>query len=309
LNHAYFSVLALTQLGSTLVGMQYLQIAVLALIQGAAELLPVSSSAHVIVAEKLMGLDPGTPQMMFVLVMLHTGTMFAVLTYFLPRWRAIVRPAEPSALTGRRFAGLVILATAITGVLGLALKWLIEKVVMVRIMGPEQVEIEHLSRDLRLVAAALFAAGVVIIAAGTARIKENAAALHGRSAALIGIVQALCLPFRGFSRSGATISAGMFCNMPRSLAEDFSFALAVALTPAVVVYELYRLLKASDLSASTDLLQVLLPGLVGMACSFVSGLVALRLLSRVLEEGGWKYFGYYCVIASAAVLAFALSGY
>jgi undecaprenyl-diphosphatase len=242
-------------------------------------------------------------------VMLHTGTMFAVLAYFWPRWRAIVRPAEPSALTWIRFVWLVILATGITGVLGLALKWLIEKVVMVRVMGHEQGEIEHLSRDLRLVAAALFAAGVVIIAAGTARIKENAAALSWRSAALIGIVQALCLPFRGFSRSGATISAGMFCSIPRPLAEDFSFALAVALTPAVVVYELNRLLAASNLSASTDLLRELLPGVVGMACSFVSGLVALRLLSRVLERGGWKFFGYYCVVASAAVLAFALAGY
>lgn len=289
--------------------MEYLQIAVLALIQGAAELLPVSSSAHVIVAEKLMGLDPSTPQMMFVLVMLHTGTMFAVLVYFWPRWRALFNPADPAALTWRGFAGLVILATGITGVLGLALKWFIEKVVMLQVLGHSQGEIEHLSRDLRLVAAALFAAGVVIIAAGTIRIREYSTALNRRSAAVIGIVQALCLPFRGFSRSGATISAGLFCGIPRPLAEDFSFALAVALTPAVVVYELYRLLKASDWSASTDLVHLLLPGLVGMALSFVSGLVALRLLSRVLEVGGWKYFGYYCVVASFVVMAVARAGY
>ena len=63
------------------------QILVLAIIQGAAELLPVSSSAHVIVAEKLMGLDPTAPEMTLLLVMLHTGTMFAVLVYFWKAWK------------------------------------------------------------------------------------------------------------------------------------------------------------------------------------------------------------------------------
>src|SRR5437868_1611682 len=65
----------------------YLQILILAVIQGAAELLPVSSSAHVILAAKLMHLEPKSPQFIFLLVMLHTGTMFAVICYFWPRWR------------------------------------------------------------------------------------------------------------------------------------------------------------------------------------------------------------------------------
>ena len=67
--------------------MTLLQILGLAVIQGAAELLPVSSSAHVIVAEKLMGLDPTTPEMTLLLVMLHTGTMFAVIFYFWKSWK------------------------------------------------------------------------------------------------------------------------------------------------------------------------------------------------------------------------------
>jgi undecaprenyl-diphosphatase len=62
--------------------MNTLQILGLAIVQGLAELLPVSSSAHVILAEKLMGLDPTTPDMTLLLVMLHTGTMFAVIVYF-----------------------------------------------------------------------------------------------------------------------------------------------------------------------------------------------------------------------------------
>ena len=64
--------------------MPLFKIVILAIIQGLAELLPVSSSAHVVVAERIMGLDASSPQMTLMLVMLHTGTMFAVIVYF---WR------------------------------------------------------------------------------------------------------------------------------------------------------------------------------------------------------------------------------
>ncbi len=141
-------------------------------------------------------------------------------------------------------------------------------------------------RDLRLVAGALFAAGVVIIAAGLARVKERAGALTWRSATLIGVVQALCLPFRGFSRSGATISTGMFCGVPRALAEDFSFALAVALTPAVIAYELRRLLEKNIGPERVDLLPLLAPGLVGMVFSFIAGVIALRFLCAYWSTAG-----------------------
>ena len=67
--------------------MPILQVIILAIVQGLAELLPVSSSAHVVVAEKLMGLDPTSPQMTLLLVMLHTGTMFAVIVYFWNQWK------------------------------------------------------------------------------------------------------------------------------------------------------------------------------------------------------------------------------
>ena len=67
--------------------MSLLHVIILAIIQGLAELLPVSSSAHVVVAEKLMGMDPTAPAMTLLLVMLHTGTMFAVIAYFWNQWR------------------------------------------------------------------------------------------------------------------------------------------------------------------------------------------------------------------------------
>ena len=102
----------------------FLQIAILALIQGAAELLPVSSSAHVILAQKLMGMDPSDPKNVFLLVMLHTGTMFAVLVYFWPRWRRLLSgPTEiPRESPRWHYLKMIVLATACTGVLGLGLK-------------------------------------------------------------------------------------------------------------------------------------------------------------------------------------------
>src|SRR5207249_10266828 len=100
----------------------YAKVLVLALIQGAAELLPVSSSAHVILAQKLMGLDPASPSMVFLLIMLHNGTMFAAIVYFWSGWKAILFPPKEAPGTGRRFVMMILLATAVTGVLGLGLQ-------------------------------------------------------------------------------------------------------------------------------------------------------------------------------------------
>ena len=113
-------------------------------------------------------------------------------------------------------------------------------------------------------------------------------------------MQAIAL-IPGFSRSGATISTGLFCGMARALAEDFSFALAVVLTPPVQAYSLYKLLQARTLGTAS-LAEELLPGVVGMVFSFGAGLAALRFLSAVLEKGRWAYFGYYCFLAAAVVV-------
>jgi undecaprenyl-diphosphatase len=286
--------------------LHYLQIAVLALIQGAAELLPVSSSAHVILAQRLMGMDPTRPQQVFLLVMLHTGTMFAVIVYFWPRWRRLLQApsdASTSQMSRWHFLKMIVLATACTGVVGLGLKVFIEKVILVRMLDHPKGEVETLFKVLPLIAASLAAVGVFIIAAGAHATPAAGGIVTTRAALWIGLVQGVCLPFRGFSRSGATISTGMFCGVSRSLAEDFSFALAVVLTPPVQVYSLYKLLTDPNRDPSRDALmtQELLPGLAGMVFSFLAGLVALRFLSAVLEKGRWGYFGYYCLVAAAVV--------
>jgi undecaprenyl-diphosphatase len=282
----------------------FLQIAVLALVQGAAELLPVSSSAHVILVQKLLGMDPSSPENVFLLVMLHTGTMFAVLVYFWPRWRRLLAGPPDAAGESPRWHYLktIVLATACTGILGLGLKVFIEQIVLVRMLGYPKGEVEVLFKELPLIAAALALVGVFIVMSGFWEHKSQDNRLTTRASIWIGLVQGLCLPFRGFSRSGATISTGLVCGVPRSLAEDFSFALAVVLTPPVQAYSLHKLLKNPSLTSAT-VMETLLPGLVGMVFSFVAGLFALRFLSAVLDKGRWGYFGYYCLGFAAVVVA------
>src|SRR5271170_5183354 len=140
--------------------MTVLQILILAVIQGACEMLPVSSSAHVIVAEKLMGLDPTDPAMTFLLVMLHTGTMLAVIAYFWSAWR---QRYFSSRAAFWRAAKSVVLATALTGIIGLALMFAIERVVL---RASARAEIEQLFGNMYLIAAGLGMVGVLIVSSG-----------------------------------------------------------------------------------------------------------------------------------------------
>jgi undecaprenyl-diphosphatase len=277
--------------------LNYLHILILALVQGACELLPVSSSAHVIVAEKLLGLDPSAPQMTMLLVMLHTGTMFAVIAYY---WRGWRRDYFASAGQTQWFLVQVVSATICTCVVGLALKWLIEKVFL---RSHPHAEMEELFRNLPLVAGALAAVGVLIIYAGLKEQQQRRSVeMQPLHVVWIGLVQGLVIPFRGFSRSGATISTGLILGLPKQKLEEFSFALAVAITPLAIGKEALRLVKDDTLTSQGSLLHLFVPGLVGMVFSFAAGLAALKLLSRWLEGGRWKYFGIYCLVAAAGVL-------
>jgi undecaprenyl-diphosphatase len=296
--------------------MPILKVLILAIVQGLAELLPVSSSAHVVVAEKLMGLDPTSPQMTLVLVMLHTGTMFAVIVYFWKRWAAAY---FRSAQAFQEALMRVVLATVLTGVVGYPIQKVIEKTMF---KGAPKAEIEQLFGRLDLIAVALFCVGLLILFAGLAR-RRSLTGVYERAhdddgmtmgqAGTIGAVQGLALPFRGFSRSGSTISAGMLAGVGREAAETFSFALAVVLTPAVLGREVLRLLKASHeataAGAPIDLHGAVVGSLVGLLFSFIAGLAALKWLSAWLESGKWYLFGIYCIVASGVVYYLHTAGY
>ena len=302
--------------------MPLLKILILAIVQGLAELLPVSSSAHVVVAEKLMGLDPSSPEMTLLVGMLHTGTMFAVIVYFWQQWK---RAYFSSADAWKRFAIRAIWATVLTVVVGYPIIKVIEKTAF---RGLPKAEIELLFARLDLVGSALLAAGVLILLSGLR--ERGRAQVGGRSAyeraasrsgdnvtfaqaGWMGAVQGLALPFRGFSRSGSTISTGLLTGANRERAERFSFALAVILTPAVLGREALRLVKASHeatlAGTHIDLKAGVATSLIGMVLSFFAGLLALRWLSSWLENGRWWLFGVYCILASLVVLYLHHLGY
>ena len=164
-------------------------------------------------------------------------------------------------------------------------------------------EIENLFSNLPLIAGALAAVGLLIIYAG---LREEKSPRHSeiqpQHSVWIGLVQGFCLPFRGFSRSGSTISTGLMLGLPKQKLEEFSFALAVVLTPPSSRRKRIGSIKAHALSGSDSVLHLFVPGLVGMVFSFIAGLLALKWLSRWLEGGRWKFFGFYCLLAAAGVL-------
>ncbi len=283
-------------------------IIVLAIVQGLAELLPVSSSAHVIVAEKLMGMDPAAPETTLLLVMLHTGTMFAVIVYFWRRWH---RAFFQRAADFKNFAVALILAVLLTGIVGGGITEGIEKGLL---RHQPHAWIEQLFDRLDLIAAALAAVGVLILIAGLREKRTHGQPVTGyeitpKRALWIGALQGLCLPFRGFSRSGATISTGMLAGVPKMRAEDFSFALAVILTPVAIAREGWRLLESQHGHLGPELTASVTSSLIGAVFAFIAGLIALKWLSRWLEEGRWYWFGVYCLLAAAAVAFLCHSGY
>ncbi len=293
-----------------------IKIIILAVVQGLAELLPVSSSAHVIVAARLLNLPRiSEPEMTLLLVMLHTGTMFAVIIYF---WRAWKRSFFASRAVFKQQAVRLLIASTLTAVIYLAVKMGVTMSGFLVKDAQGHAEIESLFDNLGLIAGALAAAGVLILIAGLA---ERATARNREigiwEAAWIGAVQGLCLPFRGFSRSGATISTGLLLGVLKTRAEEFSFALAVILTPAAIGQELWRVIKAHHETAGGEmtfslfgpsLLSMVVASLSGMVFAFLAGLLALKWLSRWLEGGRWYLFGIYCLAAAAAVFALYCRG-
>lgn len=287
--------------------MPLLHVIILAIIQGMAELLPVSSSAHVVVAEKLMGMDPTAPAMTLLLVMLHTGTMFAVIAYFWNQWR------KTYFRDGQTFKTIVLqlfVANFATAVIGYGLIEGIEKLVL----HGKHAQVEQLFGRLDLIAPALAAVGILILIAGLRHSREQASGerqredrgygstgLNMNQAGWIGAIQGLCLPFRGFSRSGATISTGMLLGVAKVRAEEFSFALAVILTPPAIAREVWRLAKAQHLAGTASIASAMMPSLLGALFAFLAGLLALKWLSQWLESGRWYWFGIYCLISAVVV--------
>ena len=206
---------------------QLIQAIVMGLVQGLTEFLPVSSSGHLIIVPALMGWDDPFIDSLAFSVMLHLGTLIALLAFFraewfrlVPAWFASIRDRSIGGDPDRRLAWLLALSTIPAVIVGLLLNDLIETAF----------------REVRLVAVTLVVGAAILwLAERVGTRSRGIAELSTRGALGIGVAQALAL-VPGISRSGISISAGLFAGLDREAAARFSFLMATPITAGDISY-------------------------------------------------------------------------
>jgi undecaprenyl-diphosphatase len=267
---------------------QLIQAIVLGVIQGLTEFLPISSSGHLIVVPVLLGWhDPFIESLAFS-VMLHVATLAALLIYFARDWIRLI-PAGLAAIRDRSFkddpdrrlAWLLAATTIPAVIVGVALNDLIETVF----------------RESRLVAMTLVAGAIILWLADRigSRTRPIERLTFGQALG-IGAAQALAL-IPGVSRSGISISAGLFAGLDREAAARFAFLMATPITAGAGLWEARKILAGE---AGVDL--PLAPLLAGMLASLLAGLLAIAVLLRYLRSHGVGIFVAYRLVLAALVV-------
>ena len=270
--------------------MDYLQAVVLGVVEGLTEFLPVSSTGHLTIAEKLLGLDVADRSVTAYTAVIQMGAIAAVIVYFRTDiWRiasawvkGLFRP-EMRGQRDHRMGWYVIVGSLPIGVVGLAAKDLIT--------GP--------LRSLWVVAAALILWSAVLLLAerrGTQRRGEKD--LTMRDALVVGVLQCVAL-VPGVSRSGATISTGLLLGLDRVAATRLSFFLSIPALLAAGLYELPEAL-AGDISIGQTV--------VGTAVSFVVAYASVAWLLRFVAGNSIGKFVPYRVALGAVLLVLLGTG-
>ncbi|MEA2309207.1 MAG: undecaprenyl-diphosphatase [Thermoleophilaceae bacterium] len=264
---------------------------VLGIVQGLTEFLPISSTGHLRIIPAFVGWDdPGSA---FTAV-IQLGTTAAVLIYFREdlwrigrAWFASLRAGGARHSQDARLGWYIVLGTIPIGIFGLAFKH----------------DIEHGARSLYLIGTVLIVFGLVMLAADrTARQTRDTEDMTPRDGILVGLAQALAL-VPGVSRSGATISAGLFAGLTRESAARYSFLLS---TPAIVLAALLELKGIVDGSEHTGASTSDL--LVATFFAFVVGYWSISFLLRFITRHGLVPFVVYRVLLGALVLALTAGG-
>jgi undecaprenyl-diphosphatase len=265
-----------------------LQAIVLGIVQGLTEFLPVSSTAHLRIVPAFLGWeDPGAA---FTAVV-QLGTMAAVLLYFrhdlwriARTWFASLREPELRPSLDARMGWYIGLGTIPIAVFGLVFSD----------------QIESGARDLYVIGTALIVLGLVLLWADQVGRRDRGLETIGRrDAIVVGFAQA-CALVPGVSRSGATITAGLFLGFDRESAARYSFLLSV---PAVVLSGLFELRKIGDEGGAGAL-----PTIVATLAAFVVGYASIAFLLRWLAHHSTVVFVVYRVVLGALVLALTAGG-
>ena len=255
----------------------------LGLVQGVAEFLPISSSGHLAIAEKLLGASGATDIPGFFDVLLHLGTLAAVFVAYWPDIRAmifeffqgvsdLIHHKTPVPVPAAR--RMILLIVAATLPLGLIL--------------PVKDTIEAMSGNLYFVSVALLLTGCLLFISDRVKPgKKTARNATLKDALLVGLAQAAAT-CPGISRSGTTITAGCFVGFERKFAVRFSFLMSI---PAI--------LGANILSLADAVKDGIIWGdvpvyLVGVAVAAVTGYACIRLLRMIADKGRFGWFAYYC---------------
>jgi len=256
---------------------------ILGVVEGITEFLPISSTAHLLVTENLLGLSKDWEAFT---VVIQLGAILAVVAiYFQVFWKALI--GLPTSAEARRFALGLILALLPSVVAGLALKKLLDKV----LLNP--------ATAMPFIAGCWIVGGIIILA--FERIAPRARWLEGDKLPLskafqIGCCQVLSI-IPGVSRSGATILGGELLGVDRRAATMFTFYLAVPTMLGASILELHH--KASELSSHESLNIA-----IGFAVSFVVAFFVIKGFLAIVTKYGLKPFGYYRIAAGLALIAY-----
>ncbi|MEA2663018.1 MAG: undecaprenyl-diphosphatase [Chloroflexota bacterium] len=256
---------------------------ILGLVQGLTEFLPVSSTAHLIIVSDALKLDPEKFGLSFD-VALHMGTALAVLLYFAGTWIGLIADVA----RGRwRLPLVVVVGTIPAAIAGVLLETAVSTTL----------------RSVVFIAIGLLVGSAIFVLAE--RIGVRARKLDQvtlTDALVVGVAQAIAL-VPGISRSGITISAGLFRGLERGDATRFAFLLS---TPVILGAGVKTLLDARKLSGLTAQLDIVA---IGFAVSFLSGLAAVAFMVRYLRTHSLNVFAIYRVALAAVILvAYALGG-
>lgn len=283
--------------------MDLFQALVLGLVQGLTEFLPVSSSAHLVFVPWLFGWDDKEATSLAFDVALHMGTMLAVLAYFARDWRRLI-VAFVRSLVERRigddpdrrlvwFIGFASIPAAVVGVL----------------IEPRIEELFHDPTNIRaglLVIASMMIVmgGLLFLAERVGRRVTDMSGIGLGTALTIGVAQALAL-VPGVSRSGSTITAGLFLGLKREAAARFSFLLATPVTIGAGLKKLYDLLQESGgIPASQQL-----GFIVGFLAALVSGFICIAFLLRYLQKRSTAPFIVYRLLVGLGLLLLLWAGF
>ena len=270
-----------------------LQALILGVVQGLTEFLPISSSGHLLLIPELMGWDDAFINSLAFSVMLHLGTLVALLVYFWQDWLRLV-PAGLATIRDRSFRGdpdrhlawLLVAATIPAAIVGYLFNDAIETTI----------------RDPWIVVVMLvIGAAILWTADHFGKQSKDVDDVTFPIATGIGFAQAVAL-IPGISRSGISISAGRFAGLNRPAAARFSFLMATPITLGAIVFEGRKLI-----SGESGVTAEIAPLVVGLSASLIAGLLAIHFMLRYLRTRSLDIFVWYRLVVAAIVVVVLLT--